>query len=84
MISTWRALMLLACLLLLIAELTSFSQGRLIVAGEDERPAASSVEEQAYKTARAQEHLGSGSPPGRMYVASARPVPASSNPLHNR
>ena len=83
MISTWRSLMLLACVLL-IAEFTSFSEGRLIVAGEDDRPAASSVEEQMYKMARAQEHLGSGSPPGRMYQASARPVPRGSNPLHNR
>jgi len=45
--------MLLACVLL-IAEFTSFSEGRLIVAGEDDRPAASSVEEQMYKMARAQ------------------------------
>ncbi|KXG38226.1 hypothetical protein SORBI_3001G202800 [Sorghum bicolor] len=83
--STRRSLMLLACVLL-IAELTSFSEGRLIVgvAGEDERPPASSVEEQMSKMARAQEHLGSGSPPGRMYQASARPVPRGSNPLHNR
>jgi hypothetical protein len=44
--------MLLVCVLL-IAEFTSFSEGRLIVAGEDEIPAASSVKEQMYKIARA-------------------------------
>jgi len=77
---TRRMLLLLACVL--VAELACFSQGGRIVAEEDERP-ASSVE-QLYKMPRPQEHLGSGSPPGRMYEASVRPVPQGSNPLHNR
>ena len=80
---TWRMLLLLACVL--VAELAGFSQGGRIVVQEDERP-ASSVErqQQLYKMPRTQEHLGNGSPPGRMYEASARPVPQGSNPLHNR
>ncbi|KAG2548053.1 hypothetical protein PVAP13_9KG133900 [Panicum virgatum] len=78
---TRRMLLLLACVL--VAELACFSQGGRIVAEEDERP-ASSVEQQLYKMPRPQEHLGSGSPPDRMYEASARPVPQGSNPLHNR
>ncbi|CAN6298891.1 unnamed protein product [Urochloa humidicola] len=78
-IPTWRMLLLLACLI--VAEFAGFSQGGRII---DERP-ASSVEEQPYKMQRTtQGRLGSGSPPGRMYEASARPVPQGSNPLHNR
>ncbi|PAN46618.1 hypothetical protein GQ55_9G194000 [Panicum hallii var. hallii] len=80
-IPTWRMLLLLACVL--VAEFAGFSQGGRIAAQEDERP-ASSAEQQPYKTPRTQEHLGNGSPPGRMYEASVRPVPQGSNPLHNR
>ncbi|CAL4917424.1 unnamed protein product [Urochloa decumbens] len=80
-IPPWRMLLLLACIV--AAELAGFSQGRRIVAEENDRPARS-VEEQLYRMARTQEHPGSGSPPGRMYEASARPVPQGSNPLHNR
>ncbi|CAL4934229.1 unnamed protein product [Urochloa decumbens] len=82
-IPTWRMLLLLACVL--AAELAGFSQGRRIVTEVDERPASSSVKDQLYRMPRTtQGHLGSGSPPGRMYEASARPVPQGSNPLHNR
>ncbi|RCV42251.1 hypothetical protein SETIT_9G201700v2 [Setaria italica] len=80
-IPAWRVLLFLACLL--AAEFAGFSQGGRIVAEEDERPAYS-VEQQLYKVPRTQERIGSGSPPGRMYEASARPVPQGSNPLHNR
>ncbi|CAN6219882.1 unnamed protein product [Urochloa humidicola] len=83
-IPTWRMLLLLSCLL--AAELAGFSQGRRIVAEEDERPASSVlVEEKLNKMPRTtQGHVGSGSPPGPVYEASARPVPQGSNPLHNR
>ncbi|KAF8722592.1 hypothetical protein HU200_022426 [Digitaria exilis] len=77
---TWRMLLVLACVL--VAEFPGFSQGGRVLAEGDARP-ASSVQEQLYRMPRRQERLGSGSPPGRMYEASARPVPQGSNPLHN-
>jgi hypothetical protein len=82
-IPAWRMLLLLACLL--AVELVGFSQGgRIAPEEEDDRPASSVEQQQLYKMPRTQERLGGGSPPGRMYEASARPVPQGSNPLHNR
>ncbi|KAK3152985.1 hypothetical protein QOZ80_2BG0166140 [Eleusine coracana subsp. coracana] len=80
-IPTRSMLLLLACVLL-VAEFTTVSHGRRIVAEEKERP-SNSAEEELHMVPRSQEHHGSGSP-GRMYEASARPVPQGSNPLHNR
>ncbi|TVU32091.1 hypothetical protein EJB05_23809, partial [Eragrostis curvula] len=71
---TRRLLLLLACVLL-VAEFTSFSHGRRIVA-EDKQQQSSSVEEQLYRVPRTQQRRGSGSS-ARMYEASARPVAAS-------
>jgi hypothetical protein len=82
-IPAWRMLLLLACLL--AAELAGFSQGgRIAPEEEDDRPAFSGAAAAVQDMPRTQERLGGGSPPGRMYEASARPVPQGSNPLHNR